>query len=228
MYTSASRKLNDPTPTFYPVAESVAALNEAQRLFCLLTLVLEKTAVWSMPAATAFFHLLSVFADMIVPLRIMDATGAKIRPVRLDDLAALDSQWPAVAGAPKRYARLGADLLAIYPQPTAATIIQVTYARSPATLAADTDVPEIPVEYHPELVNYAINRLRQVEGAEQLARTMPLLNSYLDAAQACGAYVEAKNRGGQMDVTPFELQSYDRSQLLDVRKDLVPLQALNK
>ena len=231
MYTLAQRRLGEASSAFYPTSEIIAALNEAQRLFVLLTLVLERSGIWYIPPATPFFRMLQatppgvpslLFPDWIVPLRITGGTGAKIRPVRLDDLVSLDPKWPAKVGYPTRYARLGADLLAIYPQPAVLSVATVTYARSPAVLALDGDVPEIPAQYHPELVNFAINRMRQVEGAAQLASTLPLLASFLDAAEKCADFVRAKNRGGQYDALPFELGSFDRSQLLKARPDLVP------
>jgi hypothetical protein len=306
MTGSASSKLNEAFgaggPTFYPTVEIVAALNEAQRLFCLLTLALEKTIAWTVPPATTFFRMLQLtgdvpvlgfvnvsggvnvawaagptfeveawapgitimlngapyviadvadpnnltittpapdgaasygipstnpapllFPDWIVPLRLTGWTsGAKIRPARLDDLWSLDSGWPNRPGAPVRYASLGADLLALWRQPAMPIVISLTYARAPVPLTDDLQEPEIPREYHPQLVNYAISRLRQVEGAEELAKTLPLLAGFLDAAQKYGDLMRARNRGGQYDTGPFELGDYDRSQLLALRPDLVP------
>jgi hypothetical protein len=299
MCDTASAKLNEAFgaggPTFYPTVEIVAAINEAQRIFCLLTLILETTTAWDVPPATTFFRMLQLtgpapvigivnvagtavtraagqqfeveawlpgitillngvarvivdvgsptdltidtpaasgpagyavpsayppsllFPDWIVPLRLTSASGAKIRPSRLDDLVSLDAQWVAQPGAPSRYVHLGADLLALYRQPAAAgTTVNVTYARCPVPLVLDIQTPEIPEEYHPELVNYAICRLRQVEGAAELAKTMPLLASFLDAAQKCADFVRAKNRGGGYDSLPFELRNFDRSRLLKV------------
>lgn len=222
LYTTVSRNLNEQTPAFYPTAEIIAAINEGQRLFSLLTLVLETQQPWTITPGATFFNLLPVFADMIVPLRMSDVAGAKIRPARLEDLTSLDALWPAAQGPPFRYSRIGADLVALYPHPIVTTPLFVTYARAPHALVNDTDVPEIPVQYHPVLSDYAVNRVRQVEGADALAKTMPLLNGFLDAAQACGNYVRARNRGSQYDVQPFEMSAFDRSQLLKLRKDLVP------
>jgi hypothetical protein len=121
MVTLVSQRLAEGQdgPTFYPAYEIVAALNEAQRLFALLTLGLEKSSTWNVPAGTTFSHMLGYFPDWIVPLRIATIGGAKVRPSRLSDLSALDSQWIMSSGSPSRYAALGADLLALYQQPPA-------------------------------------------------------------------------------------------------------------
>jgi hypothetical protein len=226
MYGLASQRLNEGAnqggPTSYPTLEIIAALNEAQRLFCLLTLGLEKTTSWPGAGATTFFHMLTtnsgLFFDWIVPLRVATTTGAKVRPSGLEELTALDSQWVASPGSPSRYVHVGADLLGLYQQPAGGATLKVTYARAPLVLAGDTDVPEIPAEYHPELVKFGIYRCRQSEGGEEFAKTLPMLNEYLDAAQKYADYVRERNNGSRYDNQPFELSSFDRSQLMNLKR----------
>lgn len=222
MYGLASQRLNEGAnqggATSYPTLEIVAALNEAQRLFCLLTLGLEKTTNYAFAGATTFFHMLTVgsgaFADWIVPLRIATAAGAKVRPSGLEELTSLDSQWVSSAGNPVRYVHVGADLLGLYQQPAAGAGLNVTYARAPLVLVLATDVPEIPAEYHPSLVKYGIYRCRQSEGGDEFAKVLPLLNDFLDDAQKYGEYVRKRNLGNRYDNVPFELEAFDRSQLM--------------
>lgn len=207
-------------PVYYPLAETTAALNEAQRFFCLSTLALERTATWSVPSyasnnSSPFFHMLTFFPDWIAPLRLSTVSGAKVRPSRLEDLVSLDSEWINSPGAPYRYVSLGADLVALYQQPAAGgTSLMVTYARAPVALVNTTDVPEIPAEYHPLLVDYAIYRLRQVEGGQEFAKTLGLLAKFMDGVDRYGAYVRARNKGARYDTEPFEIASYDRSNLV--------------
>jgi hypothetical protein len=229
MQARVSQRLDEGASgaTFYPDAEIAAALNEAERCFCFLTLALEKTASWAVPSYIAngsspFFHMLPVFPDWIVGLRISTASGAKVRPSRLEDLSAVDAGWWNYPAEPTRYVALGADLVALYGQPAAAITLNVTYARSPVALVNPTDAPEIPEEYHPELVNYGIYRLRQVEGGQEFEKALPLLASFLDAAQRYAAYVRARNIGSRYDTVPFELENFDRSKLLTLRPDLPP------
>lgn len=224
MVTRVSQRLAEAgTPVFYPQAEIVAALNEAQRFFVLLTLGLETTAAWNVPAATTYFHMLSYFSDWMVPLRITTSTGQKVRPARVEELTALDTNWQDSAGAPYRYAAAGADFLALYQQPpSTGTTLSVTYVQAPVALVNPADTPQIPAEYHPKLVAYGVYRPRQVEGGQEFAKTLPMLNEFLDGAQHYANYVRARNRGSQYDKTPFELEKFDRSTLLKLRKDLMP------
>jgi hypothetical protein len=214
-------------PVFYPQSQIQGALNEGLRLWVLLTLGLEQVAQWTIPPNTTFFHMLAYLADWIVPLRITTASGAKIRPAKIQDLKALDQNWiasPLPADTPpSRYGRAGADLLWFYGQPSGAGIVvNVTYARAPVTMASATDVPEMPIEYHPVLIGYAISALRQVEGGQEFAKTLAGLQDFFDAAKKYGNYVRARNRGSQYDVAPFELESFDVSTLLKLRRDLMP------
>jgi hypothetical protein len=205
-----SQRLNEAAaPTFYPALEITAALNEADRLFCLMTLALEKTANWT-PAGT-FTHMLTVFPDWIVPLRIA-ASGVKVRPARFADLWALDSAWPTSGGLVTRYVAAGADLIAIYQQ--AAVTLAVTYARAPVTMVNPTDTPETPPEYAPAYVSYAIYRLRQVEGGEPFKAVLPLLTEFLDASAEYAAFMRARNVGSGYDTLPLEYKLWDRSALV--------------
>jgi hypothetical protein len=229
MYGLVSQRLNEGAsgPVSYPTAEIIARLNEAQRFFMLLTLGLEVTAPWTVPAylpgtQNMSFRMLTVFPDWIVPLRITTAAGAKIKPARLEDLNSLDSQWMSSPGTIARYVAGGADSVGLYHQPTVATTLNVTYARAPVALADDADVPETPEEYHPNLVAYGVYGMRQGEGAQEFEKGLPFFDTFLDGAQHYAAYVRSRNLGSRYDKVPFELEKFDRSQLLKMRKDLMP------
>jgi hypothetical protein len=221
MRTRVSQRLNEGgAPVFYPAAEIDAALNEANRFFVLLTLGLEATQTWNVAPNTTFFRMVSVFSDWIVPLRITDSTGAKVRPARLDELTALNPSWIASPGAPTRYVAVGGDFVGLYGQPSAGgTALSVTYARAPVALVNDGDVPEVPGEYHPKYVDYGIYRCRQVEGGQEFQKSLKYFASFLEGATHYAAYVRARNIGGRYDTVPFELESFDRSKLLGLRPD---------
>ncbi len=225
MQAVVSQRLNEGAtgPVAYPTSEITAALNEGNRLFVLLTLGLETTQNWIVPAATTYFHMLPTFPDWIVPLRITDATGGKVRPGRITDLSAFDSNWQTSPGPVKRYVYLGCDFIALYQQPITPVLLSVTYARAPLPLALAADVPEVPAEYHPGLVDYAIYRLRQNDGGSEFQKALPLFDNFLERARHYADYVRSRNLGSRYDAVPFEMQRFDRSQLHTLRPDLVPL-----
>jgi hypothetical protein len=198
-------------PVYYPSAEITAALNEALRYFCLLTLCLEKTASWT-PAA-GFTRMLTVFSDWICPLRITTAAGLHVRQSTIAELSALCPGWNVSgAGAISRYLSLGSDMIAVYMQTFAP--LKVTYARSPVALALSTDVPEIPNEYHPALVSYAIYRCRQGEGGQEFLKALPYHDSFMEAAKVYAQHVRTRNRGPNYDKLPPEDNFFDRARLV--------------
>ncbi len=194
--------------------EVLAALNEAQRFFVLLTLALETTVSFPVTGATTFFSMRSTYQDWLLPLRVTLATGTRVRPARIDELDALDTGWQATPGIPARYAALGFDFFIVYPQYADTTNVNITYTRSPVPMAADADEPEIPEQHHPDLVDYAVYRVRAKEGGQEFAKGLPYFNRFLDGAQAYGKYVRARNLGSGYDKEPFELELFDRSKLM--------------
>jgi len=215
-----SSRLNEGgTPTFYPYPEILAAVNEGQRLFCVLTLALEKQFPLLILANTTFLHLLPTVPDYLAPLRLTDtSSGAKVRPATFAELWARDAAWPATIGPLTRYVAAGADLVALYAQSAVPAQLMLQYAASPPLLVVGTDVPAIPPEYHQELVNYGIYRLRMVEGGAEFAATLPLLEHFLAGAQEYGDYMRARNVAAGYDTLPFELALFDRSRLVGKSK----------
>jgi len=206
--------LLDDDGTYYPAANVLGALNEAQRFFCLLTLCLEMTSSFPLTAGTAFYHMLPVFPDWLLPRRVLNSAGQRLRPGRLNVLDALYPNWTNSPGTPKRYAHLGFDLLAICQQPTENDVMLVTYAQAPAPLENPTDVPEIRENSHFALPNYAAYALRQPEGGQEFRKFLGYFNDFLDEAQAVQMLVKAKNVDAGYERPPFELERMDRSRLV--------------
>jgi len=196
---------------FYRRHEVLGALNEAQRLFCLATLCLEADASLALTADTSFYHLLSSFPKFLVPLRVTVAnSGAKVRPANFDSFDSLSETWLTDAGDPKYYDVVGVDLLAITPRPAqVGTTLTIHYASAPDELAADADVPQIPEEYHPSLVEYAVARLRAKEGGQEFLKAAPRFGNFLHGAARMADAVR-KRAAGRHDRQPFEFKQWLR------------------
>lgn len=191
--------------------EILAAINEGQELAVFLTLCLESTATFTLTAGQPFYSIRAQLADYMVPLRIVGA-GGRVRPATLTELDALNGAWQATNDDPERYVALGFNFLVITPQSSGT--VQFTYARSPLQMVAD-DFPEIPETYHRCLIDYGLYRVKLKEGAQSLERAMVHLNRFLDEMTGLGNYVRARSKASQYDVTPFELQLFDRSRLVE-------------
>jgi len=194
----------DPdSPAFYQAFEALDALNEAQRVFALLTLCLEAVDTLDV-SGSATHHLLDDFADFLLPLRVRWAsTGARIRPARLEEISAATDAWIEEEGVATHYTVLGFDLLALSLVPPASSSIELTYARTPGVMTSVSS-PEIPLEYHWALEDYAVYRLRMPkEGGQEGAKTLELYGNFLSAAQECAETVRKRMLGGDYDRLPY-------------------------
>lgn len=217
LQTTVQERLDDDG-TYFPLPTITGALNEAQRLFVLLTFCQEKTVTWSVPAATPFFHMLSLYPDWILAKRLA-ISGTPLRPVRLSDLDALDATWQNSTGSPSRFANLGFDFLALYQQPATLASVQLTYVQSPPALVNSTDVPAISEQYHPALINFAEYACRQGEGGQEFQKVLGRLDDFLQEAIRAQAYYKAPNLDSRYEVQPFNITRQDLSKLLKFRMD---------
>lgn len=235
---------------YYTRQEVKDALNDAQLLYAFLTLCLETTAPFRLSVGVNFYPLLPLFPDFILPLRaswsttpgaagrwndprfgdpqfndgLGTATGSgRLRPIRLADLDARDATWLTATGTPSRYGTLGFDLFYVYKAPDVDGYQAViTYARSPALMAADIDIPEIPENHHLSLVDIAVPMLRTKEGGQELKKELPSLKTAIASMAQLAAYVRARSLALRYDKLPFEIERFDASRLLAIRKDLPP------
>lgn len=220
LLTATAERLGEPPndPVFYSPKEMITALNMAQRLFCLLTLSIERTASFSLTANTTFYTVSSDadFADFMVPLRVT-YEGARVRPITIHQLDMMDHTWRSRAGAPEKYVQMGFNLLAVYKQ-TASTgkVLTVTYAATPAVLYEDwpAQEPEIDAAHHPALIEFARVWLRIKEGGQEMVNELPSLGKFLGACQKEADQVRNRSRGQQYDRVPFDLASFDQSRIM--------------
>lgn len=209
-----------PAETYYNRGEVLVGLNQVYRLMCFLTLCLETTVTYALPAATPYSKMLTTYADWILPLRVRLSAGAKLRPNRADELAALDKSWSTTVGTPERYSLQGMDLLLIYKVPAAPTNLDIVYARTPVAIADSTgSTPELQLQYHQLLIDGATTLLRVKEGAQEWQKTLSGWDRYWDACMQLAAYVRARNKEKGYDRLPVELARFDRSKLMEMAKN---------
>lgn len=214
----------DDDASYYTSAETTHALNVALRLFCLITLCVERTATFTLAAGQAFYRITESpisITDFIVPLRVTVA-GARVRPYTIHQLNLESSSWRSTAGTPAKYAQDGYEQFAITPQPSGgSTSLALTYAAVPAALAISGDTPEIPTEQQPLLIDFAIWWLRAKEGGAEFMGTNEFLNRFLDGAQKYAEFVRARSKSQLYDRQPPDISKFDRSRFAFKLKQIV-------
>jgi hypothetical protein len=208
-------------PVYYPRDMAVFCLNWAQRLFCLLTLCLEKTVSFTLGANTAHYKISDQIPDFIVPLRV-SFNGVRVRPRKLGDLDRLGAwsralvtdggQTPATI---KYYAQHGMDGLAIYPSLTGSGTLSITYAAIPPDLVANSDIPVIQPEQQVHLPDLATWLIRLPEGAiEGVDLTQMPGQRGLEAMAKYAEFVRARVKGLAYDYEPpLDVKLQDISRL---------------
>jgi hypothetical protein len=135
-------------------------------------------------------------------------TVTPVRPATLQELGALDREWKLARDGPvARYGVQGIDYFFIYPAPSRAetTSLIVTYAAEASPMVSAESVPEIPEEFHPALVDYALCTLPMRFGGSELSRMVPRWDMFMQAVQQCASYIRNRNRAHQYDTVPPEL-----------------------
>jgi hypothetical protein len=204
-----AQMLDDPE-VYWTANEMRHAINQAQRLWCFLTLCIERTVSFTLTNAQAFYSINDQITDFLAPLRV-SFSGTRLRSDTIHNLDLRDSTWRARPGNPTRYAQSGFDLLAVTPQTVSGSnTLSFTYAAEPAELTSDADVPEIPSEQQPHLVDGAFYFLRLKEGGQELQNAADYLKRFLAAAQKYASFVRSKSRGQLYDRAPFDLATFDK------------------
>ncbi len=189
--------------TYYPGV--VDAINEGQRLFCLISLCLETSETFNLKAAQALYNVLPTMPDFVLARRVY-LGGTQLRPASLAQLQALDPNWQSTLGNPARYAICGLDFLAVYPQSLNATQLTIVHVCPPVTLVNTTDVPQIRAASHWALASYAAWAVRQVEGGGEFAKFQKYFDEFMAEAQVVADIVRKRTRDSGLEVTmPFEL-----------------------
>lgn len=218
LQTRTLQRLDEDTSGggYFTGAEVKAALNEAQRLFALLTLCLETTGTQALDAATPTYHMLTVFPDWFLPLRVRvhGTGGLKLAPSTLADFDALNPAWQNEAGTPERYSHLGFDFVALHKRPTlAGTSLDWTYVKTPIRLVSESASPEIPDENHLDLIDYAIPTLRAKEGGAAFLSSLHYFDRYLESVKKKADFVRDRNQAQHYDRVPLELTPFRRRQI---------------
>lgn len=209
----------DDNQVYYTEAEVLHALDMAQRLFCWLTLCLERIGTFVLTIGTTFYTgsngVRTQLLDFWVPLRFsLSSNGSRISPDTLDNLDKLDSGWQSFSGTPRKYVQMGYDFFAIYPQPTAPLGAHFVYAAEPEQITALASPLNIPADQAPLLVDYALWLLRAKEGGQEFAGTLDGLGRFVAGAKKYAEFVRARSKAQLYDHTPPDLSLFDLSRFV--------------
>jgi hypothetical protein len=207
---------NPDAPVYWTVAEVNYALNMAERWFALATLCIEREASLALTSGQTFYTTVSEETGLtgyLVPLAVTESSK-RIKPDTAHALDARNRTWRNDTGTPTSYLAMGANLFAVHPTPSSGGVtLGLTFAGEPTGMTVDTDVPDIPGDRHPALVDWAYAFCRLKEGGQEMQKGIEYLKRAVDSAQQHQKFVRSRSRGQGYDMTPFDLAAFDRGRL---------------
>lgn len=110
-------------------------------------------------------------ADLIRINGLIDTMNLwPLRSVDDSDYLFAADQLNLITGRPELYAIAPGAVAKLYPVPDAAYALTLTYYRRPPDLVNDTDVSQIPVDYHDLMVSFALYKAYRSEDDIQMAQ----------------------------------------------------------
>jgi hypothetical protein len=97
-------------------------------------------------------------------------------------------------GSPRRVAQIGASLLLFDPAPSEMVSLEIEYERFPRAINSEQDVPEVPLAYHRTLGEYAVARMKMMDGGQEFARVAGKIRSFLAEAERLAEEVKKRGR----------------------------------
>lgn len=100
----------------------------------------------------------SAFAADVMRLRSVMLDGSVLEALSIEDADTLigDRERTGQAAGQPRWFWTWADSINLWPPPAAAGTLKLFYVKRPAEVAADADVPQVPLHLHPDLVDYVV------------------------------------------------------------------------
>jgi hypothetical protein len=167
--------MGDDSGIFFETVDLYDLCNDAQMDIVRKTEILRTSAQISMIAAQPEYPLP---VDFIVEKRVT-YQGIRMKKTTIEEI----DDWmdakddPSTAGNASFYYIVG-NKIGFYPTPVGAVAnaVRVTYVKAPVLLAADVDIPEIPVHMHEDIIRYVLGRAR--EQSEQFDVAQAIMGDY--------------------------------------------------
>jgi Family of unknown function (DUF6682) len=191
----ATNILGDDAKIVFEDPDLLDFINDAQVDLCRKTDILRGTATINVVAATEFYALPVDFIE----IQRVTLSGNKLRKTTWQEIDLFDPNKDVAgpAGVPSYYHREGNQIY-LYPIPSTSITggLKVYYSRCPTVLAGDTDVPEVPLSMHEDLVLRVISK-----GHEQVEDFVASQNKLAEYDKAVSLSQEQAQEG-QDEVYP--------------------------
>lgn len=104
-----------------------------------------------------------VLPSDIMKMYSVSYNGSQLKGMTLQEFESQFSDGAAEQSDPTIY-YVWANVLNLYPVPSAVGTVKINYVRLPVAVVADADTPDLPVGYHDRLVDYCLAKVAEQDG----------------------------------------------------------------
>jgi hypothetical protein len=141
-------------------ADIIDWINDAQAEICRLNDVIQVIGTLPTVIGTGLYALTGL-AD-ILKLRMVKYDGMTLKGLSQQEADEFISTYDQGlgTGTPTHF-WIFANKITLFPVPSAVKNLNIYYIRKPLAVAIDADIPELPIQYHKQIVDYCIAHAKQ-------------------------------------------------------------------
>lgn len=158
--TRVKRQFGDEGGAQITDADIIRWVNDAQTEIALASDLLQVSATTATVAGTQKY---TVPPNLFI-LRAAKWKGLKLQPISMEDADATMIANTSPAGDPTQFWQFARQIY-LWPIPSAngSTDLTLYYTRQAVQVTATSDTPELPVQYHPRIVEYCIAQAAELD-----------------------------------------------------------------
>lgn len=166
--TRVQRQFGDESGAQIDANDVMRWINDAQKEIARQRQLLQVTTQVTVTSGTGSYAL----PTNILHLRSVRYDGTVLRPISLEEAEETVPSYDAGAsiigsGTPSTYWVWG-GLIYLYPIPNNSTsVLKSYYTRIPVEVTLTSDTPELPVQYHPRIVDYCLAQAYELDANPQ-------------------------------------------------------------
>lgn len=138
--------INDDSsdPVFFTDAQLNSLIDEAAEFVVAETRSLRRSSFLPLRAATTFYSLRSLAADIMLPYRVWShANNSRLTVTSMEELDQFQQRWLDTTATPEMWFPVSWDLIGVFPRPTVGGgTLRIDYFAWPSALQDDSSVPE--------------------------------------------------------------------------------------
>lgn len=199
IHTRITRQFGDESGAQFDLNDTLRWINDAQKDIARASGLLQVTASSSTVIGTAAYAL----PASILSLRSVRFNGIVLGPLTINQAEELVNNYDAGTatigtGVPINFWVWGGQIN-LYPIPNSVGTLKMYYVREPVEVTLGADTPELPVQFHPRIVEYCLAQAYELDNDRQGHATK--MGQFTQGVAALTSLTEWQPQGAYPSVT---------------------------